>query len=200
MAAQLAALAEMPMATELQVTLVEDPALDEYRQVLAAGFGEGPRRPMGAARLRHHWTRTTQSMAPLRRPVADDPAATASTLLTDSTVASTSSARAPTPADVALVPRSPTAMRHAARTGATFAGPAPRRWGSVYERPDSNHLLHPALRAGRVARPRWRTLLRASPIASSDSLERLDLDRGRLVDLRAGALSVLKAIAMALES
>ncbi len=44
MAAQLAALADMPMATELQVTPVEDSsALDAYRQVLAAGFGEGPK-------------------------------------------------------------------------------------------------------------------------------------------------------------
>ena len=44
MAAQLAALADVPMATELQVTPVEDSsALDEYRQVLAAGFGEGPK-------------------------------------------------------------------------------------------------------------------------------------------------------------
>ncbi len=49
MAAQLAALADVPMATELQVTPVEDSsALDEYRQVLAAGFGEGPRRPTGS--------------------------------------------------------------------------------------------------------------------------------------------------------
>ena len=68
MAAQLAALAEMPMATELQVTPVEDSsALDEYRQVLAAGFGEGPKEADWVASVFAIIGLEPQSMAPLRR-------------------------------------------------------------------------------------------------------------------------------------
>ena len=93
--------------------------------------------------------------------VAHDPVATASTLLTDST------------AGIYFVCTRPDArrrgfgaaityeaMRHAARTGATFAvlrlladGAARLRAARI-----PNHLLHPALRAGRRARPRGRTL------------------------------------------
>jgi len=44
MAAQISNLADVPIATELHVTPVEDSsALNEYRQILTAGFGEGPK-------------------------------------------------------------------------------------------------------------------------------------------------------------
>ena len=138
MAAQLAALADMPMATELQVTPVEDSsALDEYRQVLAAGFGEGPKEADWVASVfaiiglepHSRWRHFVGT-------VADDPVATASTLLTDST------------AGIYFVCTRPDArrrgfgaaitneaMRHAARTGATFAVLGSSPMGQrVYER------------------------------------------------------------------
>ena len=138
MAAQLAAVADVPMPTELQVTPVEDSsALDQYRHVLATGFGEGP--------VEADWVAGVFAVIGLEPnsrwrhfvgTVADDPVATASTLLTDST------------AGIYFVCTRPDArrrgfgsaityeaMRHAARTGATFAVLGSSPMGQrIYER------------------------------------------------------------------
>ena len=112
-------------------------ALDDYRQVLAAGFGEGPKEADWVASVfaviglepHSRWRHFVGT-------VADDPVATASTLLTDST------------AGIYFVCTRPDArrrgfgaaityeaMRHAARTGATFAVLGSSPMGQrVYER------------------------------------------------------------------
>ena len=135
MAAQLAALADVPMATELQVTPVEDSsALDEYRQVLAAGFGEGPKEADWVASVfaiiglepHSRWRHFVGT-------VADDPVATASTLLTDST------------AGIYFVCTRPDARRRGFGAAITYKrcatrrapeprspSSAPRRWGSAF--------------------------------------------------------------------
>lgn len=87
MAAEISNLADGPVAVGLEVAQVEDPpALDEYRRVLAAGFGEGPKEA--------DWVASTfEAMGlGLLRPwrhfvgrVDNDPVATASLLLTGST-------------------------------------------------------------------------------------------------------------------
>jgi ribosomal protein S18 acetylase RimI-like enzyme len=138
MAAQISNLADVPMATELQVTPVEDSsALNEYRQILTAGFGEGPKEADWVASV--FAAIGLESHSPWRHFVGrvdDDPVATASTLLTDAT------------AGIYFVCTRPDArrrgfgaaitheaMRHAARDGATLAVLGSSPMGQrVYER------------------------------------------------------------------
>ena len=171
------------MATELQVTPVEDSsALDEYRQVLAAGFGEGPKEADWVASVfaiiglepHSRWRHFVGT-------VADDPVATASTLLTDST------------AGIYFVCTRPDARRrgwcrdhlrsdaprrahqsHVRRPRLLADGAARLRAARI-----PNHLLHPALRAGRVAREQ------ASPVAEhlargAPGIDERQLEAGRL--------------------